>query len=390
MINSLMPTYNRSSLSFEEGEGAYLFDSKGKKYLDFMSGIAVSSLGHSHPKLIAELKKAIEKPWHVSNLFTIVDQTKLANKLVENCFAESVFFTNSGAEALECLIKVVRKYFYNINQSDRFRIITFEGAFHGRTLATLAAGGKKNHLEGFGPVVDGFDQIPFGDFEKAKEIINNTSAAFLIEPIQGEGGIREVPEGYLKHLKKLSEDNGMLLCFDEVQCGIGRAGKLFAHQIWDIVPDVMAIAKGLGGGFPIGACLATRKSCQGMIAGTHGSTFGGNPLAMAAANAVLDAIIEDDLISNVDLMGRKLKDSLKKLASKHYTKIEEIRGTGLMLGIKFKLNPDSLVEVLLNRGLLVVGASDNVIRLLPPLVINDSHLKEALDIIDAAISQWGS
>ena len=383
-----MPTYTPSELTFERGDGAYLFDSNGKSYIDFSSGIAVTSLGHNHPVLVNALKNAVNKVWHLSNLYTINGQKELADKIVSNSFAEKVFFTNSGTESIECLIKVVRKYFNHIKKPKKYRIITFEGAFHGRTFAGLAAGNQKKHLDGFGPHLDGFDQVSFGNIEDLKRSITDHTAAILLEPIQGEGGIRPFSESFIYEVKKICQQNEILLCFDEVQTGIGRTGSFFAHQIWDLEPDIIATAKGLGGGFPVGACLSTAKVAAGMLPGTHGSTFGGNPLAMAAANAVIDTILEDNFLDQVRLLGAKLMSNLSKIKYKYDDKIIEIRGRGLMLGLKFSCSTEGLVSVLRNNGLLTVPAGDNVIRLLPPLVIKERDIVKACNIIDKTLENW--
>ncbi len=385
-----MPTYSPSNLHFETGEGAYLFDKAGKKYLDFSSGIAVTSLGHNYPSLVEALKLAANKVWHVSNLHVIGGQKELADKLVGNCFADTVFFTNSGAESVECLIKIVRKHFNHKKYHNKYRIITIEGAFHGRTLATLSAGKQKKHLDGFGPELDGFDQVSFGDIDLLKAAINDQTAAILIEPIQGEGGIREMPEDYIYQIKELTEKNDLLLCFDEVQTGIGRTGSLFAHQAWNIKPDIVATAKGLGGGFPVGACLATESAASGMIPGSHGSTFGGNPLAMASANAVIDTILSKNFLNEVIQMGENLKFNLVNLKKKYPECITEVRGKGLMLGVKFNSPVSEIVSLLQENGLLTVPAGDNVMRLLPPLIINEAEIIQACKILDETISRWVS
>ncbi|MAR79559.1 MAG: acetylornithine transaminase, partial [Rhodospirillaceae bacterium] len=320
MITSIMPTYAPSKLTFEKGDGAYLYDSNGKSYIDFSSGIAVTSLGHNHPVLVNALKNAVDNVWHLSNLYTINGQKELADKIVKNSFAETVFFTNSGTESIECLIKIVRKYFNHIKKPNKYRIITFEGAFHGRTFAALSAGKQKKHLDGFGPHLKGFDQVSFGDIDELKKSITDDTAAILLEPIQGEGGIRVFPKSFIYEVKKICEQYEILLCFDEVQTGIGRTGSLFAHQLWEIEPDILATAKGLGGGFPVGACLSTAKVAGGMVPGTHGSTFGGNPLAMAAANAVIDTILKGDFLNQVCLLSEKLMFRLNKIKNNNENK----------------------------------------------------------------------
>ena len=385
MVTAVMPTYGRADVAFERGEGAYLFDTEGRRYLDFGSGIAVTSLGHSHPALVRALTEQGSKLWHTSNLYDIPGQQRLAERLVANTFADTVFFGNSGAEAVECSIKVARKYHSAAGNPERFRVVTFEGAFHGRTLATLAAGRQEKHLAGFGPVVDGFDQVPFGDLQALRAAISTGTAAILVEPIQGESGIRVFPDGFLAALREIADEAGILLLFDEIQCGMGRTGRLFAHEWSDVTPDVMAVAKALGGGFPIGACLATEKAAAGMTAGTHGSTFGGNPLGAAVANAVLDEMLTDGFLANVEALGARLRAGLDRLAQKHGNKIAEVRGQGLMLGLRCHGDNMALIKALQNKGLLTIVAGDQVVRLLPPLIIGDEQVDEALTILDEAI-----
>ena len=380
-----MPTYGRADVAFERGEGAYLFDTEGRRYLDFGSGIAVTSLGHAHPALVRALTGQASELWHTSNLYNIPGQQRLAERLVANTFADTVFFGNSGAEAVECSIKVARKYHSAAGNPERFRIVTFEGAFHGRTLATLAAGRQEKHVAGFGPVVDGFDQVPFGDLQSLRAAITSETAAILVEPIQGESGIRVFPEGFLAALRKIADDAGLLLMLDEIQCGMGRTGRLFAHEWSGVTPDVMAVAKALGGGFPIGACLASEKAAAGMTAGTHGSTFGGNPLGAAVANAVLDEMLADGFLAHVEAVGARLRAGLDRLAQKHGNKIAEVRGQGLMLGLRCHGDNMALIKALLNKGLLTIVAGDQVVRLLPPLIIGDGEVDEALTILDDAI-----
>ncbi|NDC44438.1 MAG: aspartate aminotransferase family protein, partial [Proteobacteria bacterium] len=325
-MSSILGTYKRREVSFLEGKGVYLTSTTGEKYLDFVSGIAVNSLGHCHPHLVDTIKKQSEKLWHVSNAFTIPEQERLAKRLTDNTFADFVIFVNSGAEATEASIKVARKYFFEIGQPERNRIITFEGAFHGRTLAALFAANNKEHTLGFGPKVDGFDQVPFGDHEALKKAITKNTAAIMLETVQGEGGVRVVPDYCLKPLRKLCDDNGILLILDEVQCGIGRSGKFFAFEWANIVPDIVPIAKGIGGGFPIGACLVNKKVAVGMKPGTHGSTFGGNPLAMSVGNAVLDIILQKGFLENVQEVGSYFETKLKEVQKKYSNVIEQVRG----------------------------------------------------------------
>ncbi len=384
MITPVLPTYARADLEFEKGEGSYLLTASGERYLDFGAGIAVNVLGHANPGLVAALNEQAQKVWHTSNIYRIPGQERLAQRLVEATFADTVFFTNSGAEALECAIKMARKYHAVNGHPERYELITMEGAFHGRTLATIAAGGQKKYLEGFGPVTPGFPQVPFDDLKALKEAIGPATAGVLIEPIQGEGGIRPLPYGDLRQIREICDEAGILLVLDEVQTGIGRTGKLFAHELAGITPDIMAIAKALGGGFPVGACLATEEAAKGMTAGTHGSTFGGNPLAMAVANAVLDQVLADGFIEHVNELGRTLRQKLARLADEHPDIIEGVRGEGLMLGIKCKVPNTDLVAAARSEHLLVVGAGDNTIRLLPPLNIGDQEVEEAIDKLSNA------
>ncbi len=385
--SALLPTFARVDLSFERGEGPWLFTPSGERYLDFAAGIAVNSLGHSHPHLVKALQEQAAKLWHVSNLYTIPDGEKLARRLVEATFADTVFFTNSGAEALECAIKTARKYHAANGHPERYRLVTFEGAFHGRTLATIAAGGQKKYLEGFGPKVEGFDQVPFGDHEALKAAIGPETAGILIEPVQGEGGVRAVPPQCLRGLRELCDEHGILLIFDEVQTGVGRSGKLFAHQRVGVTPDIMAVAKGIGGGFPLGACLATFEAGKGMTAGTHGTTYGGNPLAMAAGNAVLDVVLEPGFLDHVERMSLLMKQRLAEMKDKHPAVIAEIRGEGLLLGIRTKCVNTDLVAALRAEKLLSVGAGDNVVRLLPPLIIDEAIVADAMGRLDRACAR---
>lgn len=384
MISPVLPTYARAKVAFERGEGMRVYTAEGESYLDFGAGVAVTSCGHCHPHLVAALTEQAGKIWHTSNLYQMPGQERLARRLIEHSFADTVFFTNSGAEALECAIKMARKYQSAIGHPERYRLITFEGAFHGRTLATIAAGGQAKYLEGFGPKVDGFDQVPFGDHEALKAAIGPATAGILIEPVQGEGGIRPVPPQCLKGLRAMCDAHGLLLVYDEVQCGIGRTGKLFAHEWSGAQPDIMAIAKGIGGGFPIGACLATEKAAQGMTAGTHGSTFGGNPLGTAVANAVLDVILAPGFLEGVQQRALTLKQRLASLKDRHPAVIAEVRGEGLMMGLKCKVPNTALQQAALDQHLLVIGAGDNVVRLLPPLIATDADIAEAVDRLDRA------
>lgn len=380
----LLPTYARAPVAFERGEGPWAITTEGTRYLDFGAGIAVNALGHAHPHLVKALTEQASRIWHTSNLYTMPDGEKLARRLCEATFADRVFFTNSGAEANECAIKMARKYHAAKGHPERFRIITFEGAFHGRTLATIAAGGQQKYIDGFGPKVDGFDQEPFGDHDALKAAITPETAGIMIEPIQGEGGLRSVPPQCLRGLRELCDEHGLMLIFDEIQTGVGRSGRFFAYELSGVQPDIMAIAKGIGGGFPMGACLATEEAASGMTLGTHGTTFGGNPLAMAVGNAVLDVILEPGFIERVAQTGLRLKQSLAELKDRHPQVIEEIRGEGLMLGLKLRtLNTDFVAEARA-AGLLVVAAGDNVVRLLPPLIITDADVAEAVSRLDRA------
>ncbi len=382
----LFSTYQRVPLAFERGEGPWLVATDGTRYLDFMGGIAVNILGHAHPHVVAALKAQAEKLWHISNIFEIPGQAALGARLVEASFADRVFFSNSGAEANEAAIKTARRYHYVNGAPERFRIITFEGAFHGRTLATIAAGGQAKYLEGFGPKVEGFDQVPFGDRKALEAAIGPETAAILIEPIQGEGGIRPVPFEDLRYLRKLCDDRGLLLIFDEIQTGMGRTGRFFAHEWAGIAPDIATLAKGLGAGFPVGACLATKEAAAGMTAGTHGTTFGGNPLAMAVGLAVLDIVLADGFMEKVRQTGLRLKQKLAAVADAHPDLVESIRGEALMLGIKCRVPNTEVVAAARRAGLLVITAGDNIVRLLPPLIIGDAEVDEAMTRLDAALS----
>ena len=385
-----MPTYARSDITFERGEGAYLYADDGRRYLDFSSGIAVTALGHSHPHLVAALKAQAEKLWHVANLYQIPEQERLAERLVANSFADTVFFNNAGAEALECGIKLVRKYQHETGHPERYRMICCEGAFHGRTLATIAAGGQEKHLAGFGPPMDGFDHVPFGNLNEMRAAVTAETAGILIEPIQGESGIRPADADYMRGLRTAADEFGLLLFFDEVQCGMGRTGKLFAHEWSGVTPDVLATAKALGGGFPVAACMATENAAQGMGVGSHGSTFGGNPLAMAVANAVLDVMLADGFLDNVVAMGEALARGLETIVATHPGIAEEVRGSGLLRGIKLASDSREMVSTLRDNGLLTVAAGDNVIRMLPPLIVEQAEIDEAMAIIDRSFADAAS
>jgi acetylornithine/N-succinyldiaminopimelate aminotransferase len=380
----LLPTYARVDLAFERGEGAWLIATNGERYLDFTSGVAVNALGHAHPQLIAAISEQVRKLSHVSNLYRIPEAERLAERLCDASFAEVVFFANSGAEAMECAIKMARKYQSASGKPERFRIITFEGAFHGRTLATLAAGGQKKYLDGFGPVVEGFDQVPFGDLQATKRAVGPETAAILIEPIMGEGGVRVVPHEFLRALRQLCDRHDLLLIFDEVQTGLGRTGELFAYQRTGVTPDIMALAKALGGGFPIGACMATAEAGKGMTAGTHGSTFGGNPLAMAAGNAVLDVMLADGFLERVQRTALVFKQKLAQIKDRFPSVVAEVRGEGLLVGLRAMVPSSDLVDELRAEKMITVAAGDNVVRLLPPLIVSEEEIAEAARRIERA------
>jgi acetylornithine/N-succinyldiaminopimelate aminotransferase len=387
LTSHLLPTYARADLAFERGEGAWLIATNGDRYLDFASGVAVNALGHAHPHLVAAITEQARKLWHVSNLYRIPEAERVADRLCAASFADAVFFCNSGAEAMECAIKMARKYQSVSGSPQRYRIITFEGAFHGRTLATLAAGGQKKYLEGFGPVVEGFDQVPFGDLAATKRALLPETAAILIEPIMGEGGVRVVPPEFLRALRALCDERGLLLVFDEVQTGVGRTGELFAYQRCGVAPDIMALAKALGGGFPLGACLATAEAAKGMTTGTHGSTFGGNPLAMAAAGALLDVVLADGFLDRVRRTSLFLKQKLAEIADRYPTVIAEVRGEGLLVGLRVMVPNGDLVSELHRERMITVAAGDNVVRLLPPLIVSEKEVSEAVDRIDRACAR---
>jgi acetylornithine/N-succinyldiaminopimelate aminotransferase len=377
----MMPTYQPKPVVFERGAGAWLFDTEGRRYLDFAAGIATSSLGHCHPAVVGALRAQADKLWHLSNYFRIPGQEELAGKLCAASFAEKVFFTNSGTEAIECSLKLARKYFTHTGQPERWRIIAAEGAFHGRSLAACAASGQPKMLDGFGPPSPGFDRVPFGDLAAAAAAITAETAAILIEPIQGDGGIVPATLDYLRGLRALADRHGLLLMLDEIQCGMGRSGKLFAHEWAGIAPDIAAVAKGIGGGFPLGACLATERAAAGMTYGTHGSTFGGNPLAMAVGNAVVDVILAPGFLDQVDRTARLLWRGLAEIARQHPTVVRAVRGAGMMLGLVAAVPNDQLIEHLLANGLVTVAAAQNVVRLLPPLIVTETEIGEALDIL---------
>jgi acetylornithine/N-succinyldiaminopimelate aminotransferase len=382
-----MSTFARVPLAFERGEGVWLTATNGDRYLDFTSGVAVNALGHAHPHLVAAMTAQAQKLWHVSNLYQIPEDERAAARLCAESFADVVFFCNSGAEAMEGAIKTGRKYQAANGHPERYRIITFEGAFHGRTLATLAAGGQKKYLEGFGPVVEGFDQVTLGDLDAVKRLVGPETAAIIIEPVMGEGGVRVVEFGFLRALRELCDQHGLMLIFDEVQCGMGRTGELFAHLRTGVTPDIMALAKALGGGFPVGAVLATAEAAKGMTPGTHGSTFGGNLLAMSAVNATLDVMLEPGFFEKVQHVALLLKQRLAEIKDRYPALIAEVRGEGLLLGLRAVVPAGDLVDALRDEKMLTVGAGDNVVRLLPPLIVSEQEIAEGVARLDRACAK---
>ena len=387
--NAVMGTYARQDIVFARGEGSWLYTADGQRYLDFGSGIAVNSLGHAHPRLVKALTDQAGKLWHTSNLYRVEGQEKLADQLTKLTFAEKVFFCNSGAEACEGAIKMARRYHFVSGNPEKWRIITFQGAFHGRTLATLAAAGNDRYLEGFGPEAGGFDHVPFGDHAALEAAITPATAAIMIEPIQGEGGVRVVPPHCLKSLRELCDKHGLLLILDEVQTGVGRTGRLFAHEWMNLKPDILAAAKGLGGGFPVGAVLATAEAAKGMTAGTHGSTFGGNPLAMSVACEVLDIMSEPEFFENVCKNALRLKQGLAHIKDHFPDIVEEIRGEGLLTGLKLKaaIMPADLVNAARDEKLLLVGAGDNTVRVIPPLNVSESEISDGVERLSQALAK---
>ncbi len=385
-----MNTYARIDLAFERGEGAYLYASDGTRYLDFGCGVAVTALGHSHPHLVAKLGAQVEKLWHCSNLYRIPEQERLAERLVANSFADAAFFCNSGAEAVEAGIKLVRKYHDDNGHPERYRIITFEGNFHGRTLATISAGNNAGHRKGFEPVVDGFDPVAFGNLNEVRNAVGAETAGILVEPVQGEGGIRPADPRFLEGLRAVCDEFGLLLFMDEVQTGFGRTGKLFGYQWSAAEPDVMALAKALGGGFPTGALLARGAVAKSFVPGAHGSTFGGNPLAMCAANATLDVMLENGFLARAAAKGETLFAHAKEIAASHPKVLAEVRGRGLMIGLKCVVPNGALNDALRRHKVLAVLAGDNVVRFLPPLILEDSHVDEACGALDAACRELAS
>ena len=388
MTSHMMPAYARVDLAFERGEGVWLIATGGERYLDFASGVAVNALGHAHPHVVEAISAQAAKVLHVSNLYRIPEGERLAARLCAASFADAVFFANSGAEAMEGAIKIARKYQSANGHPERYRIITFEGAFHGRTLATLAAAKNKKHMDGFGPMLEGFDQVPLGDIEAVKKAIGPETGAILVELIQGEGGVRSAPPQFFKALRELCDRHGLLLVFDEVQTGIGRLGELFGYQKYGVTPDVMALAKGLGAGFPIGACLATAEAAKGITAGTHGSTFGGNPLAMAAGNAVLDVVLTPGFLDRVRQAALFFKQRLAEMKDRHSGVIAEVRGEGLLLGLRTVMPNGEVVDALRAEKLLAVAAGDNVVRLLPPLNIKRDECEVLVTMLAPLIADF--
>ncbi len=384
MVTSVMPTYGRIDIAFERGEGSYLYSTDGRRYLDFASGIATNSLGHAHPHLVEKIREQAGKLWHVSNLYNIPEQQRFADRLVANSFADTCFFCNSGAEAMEGALKVARKYHFVNGDPDREEMVCATGAFHGRTLATLSAGDNAKYREGFGPRPGGFTHVAFGNLNEMRAAMSGKTAAIVVEPIQGEGGINPASADYLKELRNIADEFGALLVFDEVQCGMGRTGHLFAYQMSGVAPDIMALAKGLGGGFPVGAVLASEKGASGMSPGTHGSTFGGNPMAMAAANAVLDVMLEPGFLDHVKETGAYLRKQLDAAVARNHKVLESARGVGLMQGVKCVSPNGDLMTATREAGLLTVVAGGNVLRILPPLTVSKEEIDEAIGYLDTA------
>jgi acetylornithine/N-succinyldiaminopimelate aminotransferase len=389
---AVLPTYNRADVAFVRGEGSYLFAEDGRRYLDFGAGIAVNAFGYNNPKLVAALTEQAGKLWHTSNLYRVPGQESLAAKLVANTFADTVFFTNSGAEACELAFKTARRYHFVNGNPERFHIVSFEGAFHGRTLAGIAATGNEKYLEGFGPKLTGFDQAVFTgdvprDLEAVKAIVSEKTAALIIEPIQGEGGVRPVAADFLRALRKLCDEKGLILILDEIQTGMGRTGKLFAHEWAGVEPDIMCIAKGIGGGFPLGATLATADAAKGMTVGTHGTTYGGNPLAMAVSNEAIDMILEPGFLDHVNKVANYLHQQLGALVAAHPHVFESVRGQGLMVGLKMKPSSAEFITAARANGLVVLPSGDNVVRMLPPLTLSEAEAREGIELLNKTASQ---
>lgn len=389
MIASVLPTYSRAPLTFVKGEGSWLIEADGRRFLDLGAGIAVNALGHAHPALVEVLSTQAETLWHVSNLYNIPQQQTLADQLVEHSFADTVFFTNSGTESCELAVKMARKYWFEKDQPEKVEILTFEGSFHGRSSAGIAAAGSKKMTKGFGPILGGFKSLPWGDLEAVKAAITDKTAAILVEPVQGEGGIRPLADVDLKALRQIADDHNLLLILDEVQCGVGRTGKLFAHEWAGITPDIMMVAKGIGGGFPLGAVLASEEAASGMTAGTHGSTYGGNPLACAVGSKVIEIVAEPTFLDGVRAKAGLLRQKLEGLVADNPEVFEEVRGTGLMLGLKCKATNLDVVNAGYAQELITVPAADNVIRLLPPLTLSEDEVDTAIARLDAAAKSLG-
>ena len=387
MFPALLPTYNRTDVAFVRGEGSYLFAEDGKRYLDFGAGIAVNAFGYANPALIKALTEQAQLLWHTSNLYRVPGQESLSQKLVASTFADTVFFTNSGTEAIELAIKMARRHHFVNGQPDRFHIVSFEGAFHGRTMAAINAGGNEKYLEGFGPRMAGFDQVPLGDLDALKKIVGPHTAALIIEPLQGEGGVRPVAPEFLRALRKLCDDTGMLLIFDEIQTGVGRTGKLFAYEWLGLEPDIMTVAKGIGGGFPLGAVLATAEAADGMTVGTHGTTYGGNPLAMAVGTAAIDLALAPGVLDHVNKVANYLHQQLGALVAGHPDLFDSVRGQGLMIGLKMKTPSADFLAAARANGLIVLPAGDNVVRLLPPLTLSEDEAREGMELLSKTASQ---
>jgi acetylornithine/N-succinyldiaminopimelate aminotransferase len=387
-IPPLMPVYPRSPVRPVRGEGVYLFGEEGERYLDFAAGIAVNILGHGHPYLIKKIQEQAATLMHVSNLYGSPQGEAFAQRLIDLTFADTVFFTNSGVEAVECAIKTARRYHYAGGNPEKHDLITFKNAFHGRTMATISATDQPKMIDGFAPLLPGFKVVEFDNLEAALAVVDDNTAGFLIEPIQGEGGIRPASREFIQGLRKACDERDLMLVFDEVQCGVARTGYLYAHEYYGVTPDIMASAKGIGGGFPMGACLATEKAARGMVIGTHGSTYGGNPLAMAAGQAVFDIVANDEFLAEVRTKGERLRSALEQMIPNHDHLFDSVRGLGLMLGIKMKSDSRAFVNYLRTRGLLTVAAGDNVMRVLPPLIIEEEHIREFVDALSAAAADY--
>jgi acetylornithine/N-succinyldiaminopimelate aminotransferase len=387
-ITPLMPVYPRSPVRPVRGEGVWLYGEKGEKYLDFASGIAVNLLGHGHPHLTRKIQEQAATLIHVSNLYGSPQGEAFARRITENSFADTVFFTNSGAEAVECAIKTARRYHHHHGRPEKHSLITFTNAFHGRTMATISATDQPKLRDGFSPLLEGFHVVAFDDLEAAEAAVDDSIAGFLVEPIQGEGGIRPASREFMQGLRRICDEKDLMLVLDEVQCGVARTGRLYAHEHYDIAPDILASAKGIGGGFPMGACLATEKAAAGMVVGTHGSTYGGNPLAMAAGQAVFDVILEPGFLEHVRAMGERLRGALEQMIPNHDHLFESVRGVGLMLGVRMKTDSRAFVNYLREHGLLTVAAGDNVMRVLPPLIIGEAEISEFVERLSEAARQY--